>query len=59
MSKFVKIPKSELLKLEEARMLLWDMVDKCGVSEYNVGQVTSVMLHLANFKWEESDKPKL
>jgi len=55
---YVIVPKKELEKLEEARVLLWDFAEKHKLNSaqmYELEQVTSVMYKIANRNWESND----
>lgn len=55
----VIIPRKELNKLEEVRVMLWDFASKYdfnSVQMYELEQITSTMYKIANKQWEKTDE---
>lgn len=61
MSDYVIVPKSELVKLEEARIALYDLLANCNsIVDHNtfflqirLQRITEPMWRIANKKWDE------
>lgn len=59
MSDYVIVPKSELVKLEEARVALYDIIDPMTIdSQIRLQRITDPMWRIANKKWEEYESEK-
>lgn len=53
---YLVIPENEINKLENARVLLWDLAEKFGLNAFQMSEmesVTSTMYKITNRKWEK------
>ena len=54
MSEYVLVPKSDLKRLEEARVKLYGMYDPMTIQELiELQKITEVMWSIANTRWDE------
>jgi hypothetical protein len=58
--KYVIVPQEDLDKLEEARLILWELIDKTNAyTKSKFSSVSQPMWYLAHRKYEEYEKDKV